>query len=687
MRSKDENTAVADPSVLPKTGDTAAVVDLLPGVRLAGRFLINKRLGSGATGTVFSALDTTVGQKVAVKLLRPDLSEEISRERLRREVRAARPGHNNVVTVFDLHEDSGRVFLSMELVEGRSLRDELGRRDQLPWHEVVGIGRQVAAGLAHLHNKGLVHRDVKPGNILIANDGTAKVCDMGLARPVRQGGTVTETAMVVGTPAYMAPEQARAGDLTPASDVYALGLTLFRSLTGHVPFEGDTAVETLMLRQKARPPGARGSRTPCPRWFDRLLRRMLEPNASDRPSATVVAAALEKGAFAWLPSKTTLRRTASALAVIVVAVVVVLGIWSRWITPQLDPTTNLRFTAQQFVDETAVEITDTDGNVLQTVDLGGTWDPDQFRSRAARRVAFGDFNGDGWVDAAVARFRDESGRPLVIFLRQPDGSLEFAVEHRVNLSFSYDGEVFTNFRVIDMISEDLDRDGRAEIALIEASSPYYPAVLRVINWNNQTRFRLWHPGVLKSVQAADRDHDGRQELYLGGTCNFLTPPESNTSAPVFLAIEADWNQPDLEVDLFEPGRKFASSTPSGIRIHYAAWPRIDVPAFRAAWQAVLVQKQSKNVETYLFSLIVSLQDRVAPTPGTGFRMGVRHAFIGFDLQQINAQWEPTVAEILGVDPNIPEMQALLKPRYWNGQTWQEESCFMATSDSVPVPGS
>ncbi len=176
MRSKDKNTAIAEPGVLPESGATAAVVDLLPGIRLAGRFLINKRLGSGATGTVFSALDTTVGQKVAVKLLRPDLGGEISRERLRREVRAARPGHNNVVTVFDLHEDGGRIFLSMELVEGRSLRDELSRREKLPWHEVVGIGRQVAAGLAHLHNKGLVHRDVKPGNILISSNGTAKVC-------------------------------------------------------------------------------------------------------------------------------------------------------------------------------------------------------------------------------------------------------------------------------------------------------------------------------------------------------------------------------------------------------------------------------------------------------------------------------------------------------------------------------
>ena len=683
MRSKDENTAIVRLEDLPQPGDSAAVVDLLPGVRLAGRFLLNKRLGSGATGTVFSALDTTVGQKVAIKLLRPDLGEEISRERLRREVRAARPGHPNVVTVFDLHEDGGRIFLSMELVSGCSLRDELSRREKLPWHEMVGIGRQVAAGLAHLHNKGLVHRDVKPGNILISSNGTAKVCDMGLARSVSQGSTVTETAMVVGTPAYMAPEQARAGNLTSASDVYALGLTLFRAMTGHVPFEGDTAVETLILRQKARPPGVRSSKTACPRWLDRLLQRMLEPAPGDRPPAEAVVAALENGAFGRMPSKRNLRHAAVVVARLVVCAGVVWGAWSTLAAPQLDPTTDLRFTVQQFVDETTVEITDTEGNVLQTVDLGGSWDPDQFRSHAARRVAFGDFNGDGWVDAAVARVNFSQNRPLAIFLRQSDGTLDFAVEHGVNLSFSYDGEIFTDFRVVDIVSADLNGDGMAEIALVEASSPYYPAVLRVIDWHNRNLFTLWHPGILKSVQIADRNSDGRLELYLGGTCNFLTPPESNTSAPVFLAVETDWRREGQEVDLFAPGRELAPSIPSGIRIHYASWPRINLPVFRSAWQDVLIQKPAKNLGSYLFSLIVTLQDRTDLTEGTGFRMGVRHAFIGFDLQQIDAQWEPTVAKAMSIDTNTPEMQDLLKPRYWNGRTWQEESCFMATTDSVP----
>ncbi|MEN8165474.1 MAG: serine/threonine-protein kinase, partial [Acidobacteriota bacterium] len=377
MQRREEETAVVLPEDFPRPGDTAAVVDLLPGMRLAGRFLIKERLGSGATGTVFAALDTTVGQKVAVKLLRQDLRDAGSCERLRREVRAARSGHPNVVAVFDLHEDGGHLFLSMELVPGQSLRDELIAREKLPWHEVVGIGRRVAAGLAHLHAQGMVHRDIKPGNVMLATDGPAKVCDMGLARPTAQGMTVTETAMVVGTPAFMAPEQARAGDLTAALDIYALGLTLFRALTGYVPNEGDTAVETLMLRQKARPPGVRSSKTACPRWLDRLLRRMLEPSPGDRPTAAEVGAALERGGFSFLPSKHVTRRVVVAAVIGVGLGAAAFGAWRRWGVAGLDPHAPLRFSVRQFDDGTTVRLSDNGGNRLRNIDLGHRWDSRQ----------------------------------------------------------------------------------------------------------------------------------------------------------------------------------------------------------------------------------------------------------------------------------------------------------------------
>jgi len=644
----------------------------LPGLRLIGRFLINRRLGSGATGTVFSALDTTVGQKVAVKLLRPDLGEEISRERLRREVRAARPGHPNVVTIFDLHEDGGRVFLSMELVEGRSLRDELSRRERLPWHEVVGIGRQVAAGLAHLHAKGLVHRDVKPGNILVSSDGTAKVCDMGLARPVSPGGTVTETAMVVGTPAFMAPEQARAGDLTPASDVYALGLTLFRSLTGHVPFEGDTAVETLMLRQKARPPGVRSSKTTCPRWLDRLIRRMLEPLPRDRPTAAEVGAAMGRGGFSFLPSKRVVRRAVVAGIVAAGIAATAFGAWRRWSSEVLDPASPLRFVARQYADSTTVDLSDASGAPLQTIDLGERWDPDLRHSWGDRRVVFGDFNGDGMPDAAVA-YTEEGGKCFVsLFERGADGFLSPAVRHDVNLEFPHEGKVFTNFRVADLMAYDLDGDGSDELILVEASTPFYPAAVRILDRNFEALFTLWHPGILRTVQAGDRDRDGRKEIYLGGTGNFskLGRPGSNTSMPVFISVDADWTDRGQEVSLFGGKRQLAASTPRGVRIHYLAWPRIVTENYNRAWQHAAVQAPKESRDENYLSLVVSSDSRPDVFKKTGILGGIREIYLDRTLKPTYMAWNPSFAEVLQIDPTDPAMQALLRPRYWNGQDWQ-----------------
>jgi Protein kinase domain len=302
MSSPDTPRPTPSPSQSPETvtGDVVSTrgPELLgaplveEGELLGGRFSILQQIGRGGAGTVFSAFDTKVGQKVAVKVLHADIREASQLERLRREVRASRPGHPNAVAVYDLFDDGRRRFLTMELIDGRSLSHRLASGERLPVDGTAAMGRQIAAALADLHAKGLVHRDVKPGNILLAPDGNAKLCDMGLARSTMRGGTITETEMVVGTPAYMAPEQALAGDLTAASDVYALGLTIYQCLTGEVPLQEDTAVATLMLRQRSRPPKVRSECDDCPKWLDRLIRRMLNPVPDERPTAAEVEVAL-----------------------------------------------------------------------------------------------------------------------------------------------------------------------------------------------------------------------------------------------------------------------------------------------------------------------------------------------------------------------------------------------------------
>ena len=316
--SRSTKTAAKDaPGARDPEASGAPMIE--EGELLAGRFSILHQIGKGGAGTVFSAFDTKVGQKVAVKVLHADIREASQLERLRREVRASRPGHPNAVAVYDLFDDGRRRFLTMELIDGSSLSGRLGSGESLSVEQTTAMGRQIAAALTDLHAKGLVHRDVKPGNILLTPDGNAKLCDMGLARSTMRGGTITETEMVVGTPAYMAPEQALAGDLTAASDVYALGLTLFQCLTGEVPLQEDTAVATLMLRQRSRPPNVRTERAECPKWLDRLIRRMLSPMPEERPTSEEVERALaEKRVRIRLKPR---RRQLMAALAIVVAVI------------------------------------------------------------------------------------------------------------------------------------------------------------------------------------------------------------------------------------------------------------------------------------------------------------------------------------------------------------------------------
>ena len=467
---------------------TAGVPEVKPGDTLADRFLLREILGHGATGTVFSALDRSVGQKVAIKVLHPDLHDERTRERLRREVRASRNGHPNAVAVYDLHEAEGNVFLSMELVEGRSLKDLLTERKNLDPSEVVAIGRQVAAALAHLHGLGIIHRDIKPGNILLACDGTVKLCDMGLARPIEEGMTVTETEMVVGTPAYMAPEQGLGADLTTASDVYGLGLTLYQCLTGSVPLTSETAVATLTRRQRERPPAVRRERPDCPSWLNRLIRRMLEPRPGDRPPATKVVAALETGRVWPRPRRRTAAAAGAAFAVSVAAFL-------------LGPRLLTRETVRFEVGPAEVHGVDATGRVTWTHDL-----PAPITSAEPA-----DLDGDGRDEIVVAGRPDRSpeGRDvdptysfLTVLTRTGELMTRIVPEERLadwNYPFRLD------LNPIPFIL-DIDGDGRHEIILLCQHTRFYPAVL-MLYW---PRWDLWerlldHPGHIYAMGAASRD--------------------------------------------------------------------------------------------------------------------------------------------------------------------------------------
>lgn len=272
-----------------------------PGDRL-GRYRLIRQLGRGGMGVVYLAEDEELSRRVAVKILAPrDRLTQEDKSRFLREARAMGAlRHENVITIFDVGYHGDSPFLAMELLEGEPLSERLRRDRRLPLDGVLLVARGIAAGLAAAHGKGLVHRDVKPGNVwLEAGEGTrgpqrAKLLDFGLARPMATDSQVTHEGMVVGTPAYMAPEQARGAALDGRADLWSLGCILFEMTAGRHPF-GEGPPMTLLTRAATMLP-------PSPRTFDPslppaladLTLRLLSKAPEQRPeSATEVVAALE----------------------------------------------------------------------------------------------------------------------------------------------------------------------------------------------------------------------------------------------------------------------------------------------------------------------------------------------------------------------------------------------------------
>lgn len=223
------------------------------------------------------------------RLASGDLEDVLSR--FRREGKAAaRLGHPTIAAVHDADEHDGQPFLVFELVEGQDLAAVLaGRRSGLPVDRVLGVGAQVADGLAAAHGKGVIHRDVKPSNVMLLGDGRVKICDFGIARVA---GATTSPGSVIGTLAYMAPEQLRGDLVTGAADVYALGATLFHLLTRRLPFPAEDPRAVYAAHQAMPPPDPVTLRPDCPAVFGRYLLTMLAKEPGQRPDAAAVAAAL-----------------------------------------------------------------------------------------------------------------------------------------------------------------------------------------------------------------------------------------------------------------------------------------------------------------------------------------------------------------------------------------------------------
>ena len=266
-----------------------------PDRTLGGRYRLVRRIARGGMATVWLGDDTLLARRVAIKTLHQELAVEPTvRTRFRNEaISSARIEDPGIVAIYDAGDDDGVVYIVMEYVEGRDLRRLLEERGPLPVTAASQIAARVALALEQAHGHGVVHRDVKPANVLVADDGRVKVTDFGIAKAASLGDDLTSTGTVLGTARYLAPEQVR-GDPTDARvDVYATGLLLYEMLAGHLPFTGDTDMATALARLTVPPDPLP---TGVPRRVAAIVERCLAEDPSDRfPTAAALADALAVG--------------------------------------------------------------------------------------------------------------------------------------------------------------------------------------------------------------------------------------------------------------------------------------------------------------------------------------------------------------------------------------------------------
>ena len=285
-----------------------------PGAELGSRYHIASILGEGGMGSVYKAYDRELDRLVAIKVIRPGLVADPSAvQRFKQELLlGSRVSHKHILRIHDLGEVDGLKFISMAYVDGEDLHTILRREGRLPLDRAVGIARQIADALAAAHAEGVIHRDLKPHNILIDRTGTAFVSDFGLAKSLVGAADVTRSGELLGTPRYMAPEQVLGAPLDHRVDLYAFGLILYEMVTGAVPFRGDSAIQELLQRVHTRPPDPRVSNPETPAALAEIILRCLQADPATRyQTADEILAVLDS--IAELPSGSRRARRTQSL--------------------------------------------------------------------------------------------------------------------------------------------------------------------------------------------------------------------------------------------------------------------------------------------------------------------------------------------------------------------------------------
>src|SRR3954453_10516447 len=247
----------------------------LVGTLLNGRYRLDAQVGAGGMSTVYRAFDATLERTVAIKLMHREIATDSDQlERFRREARSvAQLSHPHIVGVIDAGEDEGRPYIVFEYVEGETLKDRIRRLGRLPIDEAIAYAIEIARALGAAHGRGIVHRDVKPQNVLVDEEGSAKVTDFGIARSMDDSG-LTADGRVLGTTDYVSPEQALRHDVNGQSDIYSLGIVLYEMLTGDVPFHGENQVSVAMKHVREDLPDVKKRRPEITAGLAAILDRM-----------------------------------------------------------------------------------------------------------------------------------------------------------------------------------------------------------------------------------------------------------------------------------------------------------------------------------------------------------------------------------------------------------------------------
>ncbi len=257
--------------------------ELTTGSTFAGRYQIIEELGKGGMGKVYRVLDKKLNEEVALKLIKPDIaSDKRTLERFSNELKIARKiVHKNVGRMYHLSEEKGTYYITMEYVPGEDLKSSIRRFGPLPIGKTIFLAKQICEGLTEAHRLGVVHRDLKPGNIMIDKEGNARIMDFGIARSLHTKG-ITGEGVIIGTPEYMSPEQVEAKDVGQRSDIYSLGIILYEMVTGRVPFKGDTPFAVGIKQKSEIPKDPREINSQIPEGLGRVILKCLEKTKEKR---------------------------------------------------------------------------------------------------------------------------------------------------------------------------------------------------------------------------------------------------------------------------------------------------------------------------------------------------------------------------------------------------------------------